>query len=162
MTQHWVVLKTQPRRELLAAHAVRARGPEAYVPMLPPRRREDQATPLFPGYLFAKVDPASDDLLRIRSAPGIAYVLPRDLAPAALPDGAVDAIRRRLGDPTDGVIHPRFEPGQRVTITEGPFRWVDAVFDGHLSAVGRVRVLLDFVHRSVPVVLDQAAIERVG
>jgi hypothetical protein len=73
MTQHWVVLKTQPRRELLAAHAVGARGPEAHVPMVPPTGRGKMpASPLFPGYLFARVELASDDLLRIRSASGIA------------------------------------------------------------------------------------------
>jgi hypothetical protein len=49
-----------------------------------------------------------------------------------------------------------------VTITDGPFRWLDAVFDRHLSAVGRVRVLLNFVHRLVPVVIDEDAIELVG
>jgi transcriptional antiterminator RfaH len=162
MTHHWVVLKTQPRRELLAAHAVRARGPEAYVPMAPPRRGQDLAAPLFPGYLFARVDPESDELLRIRSAPGIAYVLPRALAPALIPPDVIDAIRRRLGDSTDAVVHARFKPGERVTIVDGPFKWVEAVVDGHLSAVGRVRILLDFVHRLVPAVVDEGAIQRVG
>jgi transcriptional antiterminator RfaH len=162
MIQQWVVLKTQPRRELLAAHAVRARGPEAYVPMAPPRRGKDPAGPLFPGYLFAKVEPESDDLLRIRSAPGIAYVLPRALAPALIPTDVIDAIRRRLGDPTDAVLHERFKPGERVTIVDGPFKWVEAVVDGHLSGPGRVRVLLDFVHRLVPAVVDEWVIERVG
>jgi transcriptional antiterminator RfaH len=162
MTQVWVILKTQPRRELLAAQAVRAQRPEAYLPLLPPRRRDGLATPLFPGYLFARVDPASDDLLRIRAAPGIAYVLPRAQAPAHIPTEVVDAIRRRLGDPTDPVIQARFRPGERVRILEGPFQWVEAVVDGHLSAVGRVRVLLDFVHRLVPAVIEEGAIERVG
>jgi transcription antitermination factor NusG len=162
MTEIWVVLKTQPRRELLAAHAVRARGAQAYVPMLPPKRRDGLATPLFPGYLFAHVELDSDDLVRIRSAPGIAYVLPRASAPAFIPNEVIDAIRRRLGDPTDGVIHPQFKPGQRVTIVEGPFKWVEAVVDRNLSAVGRVRVLLDFVHRLVPAVVDEEAIKLVG
>lgn len=162
MSQVWVVLKTQPRHELLAAHAVRARGPEAYVPMLPSKRRDTPPAPLFPGYLFASIEPMSDDLLRIRSAPGIAYVLPRASAPAFIPTSVIDAIRRRLGDPLDGVIRRQFKPGQRVTITDGPFQWVDAVFDCHLSAAGRVRVLLDFVHRVVPVVLHEDAIKLVG
>jgi transcriptional antiterminator RfaH len=162
MSQVWVVLKSQPRHELLAAHAVRAKGLGAYVPMLPARRRDGLSTPLFPGYLFANIEPGSDDLLRIRSAPGIAYVLPRASVPALLPTEVVDAIRRRLGDPTDAVVHRQFKAGQRVTIVDGPFRWLDAVFDCHLSAVGRVRVLLDFVHRLVPAVIDEETIRLVG
>jgi transcription antitermination factor NusG len=62
----------------------------------------------------------------------------------------------------DGVIHPRFKVGDRVTIVEGPLQWVEAVVDQHLSAVGRVRILLDFVHRLVPAVVDESTIKRVG
>jgi transcription antitermination factor NusG len=112
--------------------------------------------------LFTRIELANDDLLKIRSAPGIAYVLPRASSPAIIPNEVVDVIRRRLGDPTDGVVHRTFKAGQRVTILDGPFRWVDGVFDSHLSAAGRVRVLLDFVNRIVPVVIDEAAIRLVG
>src|SRR5437762_12759698 len=87
----WVVLRTQPQRELLAAEAVRARGGEAFVPYLPPRRRTRRAVPLFPGYLFARVTSA-EDLLPIRSAPGVAYVLPLSAAPALVPGEVVDSL----------------------------------------------------------------------
>jgi hypothetical protein len=64
----WVVLRTQPRHELPAARAVQGQGVESYLPLLPPKRRPRPAAPLFPGSLFARVTPDSDDVLRIRSA----------------------------------------------------------------------------------------------
>jgi transcriptional antiterminator RfaH len=140
----WLVLRTQPRQEALALESLAARSLESYVPVL---RKARSSEPLFPGYVFARVTPNSDDLLRIRSAPGISYVLPRGAPPALLPDEFIGALQRRVAGRAPG-----YQRGDRVTIRRGPFRWVDAVFDRSLSASGRVRVLLDFVHR--PVVVD--------
>jgi transcriptional antiterminator RfaH len=140
----WVVLRTQVRQEALAMQSVAARGLDSYFPLL---QRGRSVEPLFPGYVFAGVAQGADDLLRIRSAPGIAYVLPRYASPVVLPDGLIWALRARTASQTPG-----FQKGDHVTIRRGPFRWLDAVFDKRLNASGRVRVLLDFVHRSV--VLD--------
>jgi transcription antitermination factor NusG len=47
-----------------------------------------------------------------------------------------------------------FKPNDRVIIERGPFAGLEAVFDGSLSASGRVRVLLGTIARLVPVELD--------
>ena len=140
----WVVLRTQIRQEALATQSVIARGLESYYPLL---KRGRSLEPLFPGYLFAQIAPGTNDVLRIRSAPGIAYVLPRNAPPALLPDDLIGALRARVASRAPG-----FQKGDPVTIRRGPFRWLDAVFDRRLNASGRVRVLLQFVHR--PVVVD--------
>jgi transcriptional antiterminator RfaH len=155
MAWGWVVLKTQPQREVLAAEAVRARGGESFVPYLPARRRDGRAVPLFPGYLFARVASA-EDLLPIRSAPGVAYVLPRAAgAPALVPELVVDALRGRTAYPT-------LRHGDHVVIEDGPFRWMEAVFDRQLSAAGRVRILLALVNRTVALQVDEQLLKRVG
>jgi transcriptional antiterminator RfaH len=161
MEPYWAVLRTRPRQESLAAQSILAQGVEAYVPKLPARRSTEPEQPLFPGYLFANVDPDSDDLLRIRSAPGVSYVLPQAGPPALLRDATLDEIRTRL------VFHRaqrsrKLEHGDRVTIVSGPLRWHDALFDRHLNAAGRVRILLDLVERTVPVDVDQALLKRVA
>ncbi len=162
MDKSWAVLKVQPRQELLAAEAVRARGVESYVPLLRPRRSTDRAAPLFPGYLFARIAPLSDDLLRIRSAPGVAYVLPRGAPPTLFPDAVLDEIRHRLAAPAYPSARQPFQTGDRVTVVSGPFRWLDAVFDRHMNAAGRVRILLQFVHRTVPVEIQEECLKRVS
>ena len=95
MTPFWAVLRTQMRREPIAAQAVLERH-RTYLPLLPPARPSRPEQPLFPGYIFASVQTGSDDLLRIRSAPGIAYVLPPAGPPALLADAIVHQIRTRL------------------------------------------------------------------
>jgi transcription antitermination factor NusG len=152
MGKQWIILKTQPRRELRACGALAARGVECYVPTLPPRGSRPQEL-MFPGYAFARVDSQADDVLRARSAPGIAYALPRDAPPTLLPDGFIAALRARASDPSGSLLPGR---GERVTIVAGPFRWVEALFDRRLNAAGRVRVLLQLVHGSMAVDIDEA------
>jgi transcriptional antiterminator RfaH len=156
----WVVLRTQPRRELVAAESVRARGVESYLPFWRTAKRPADAEPVFPGYLFARVGQSADDLLRIRSTAGVLYVLPHDAPPTVLSESLVNEIRLRLASPA-GALAPRpFQPGERVTIVDGPFRRMDALFERRLNAAGRVQLLLELVHGTVKVNIPEASLER--
>lgn len=154
MDNFWVVLRTQPRRELIGVRSVIARGVDAYAPQLPARANEQRAL-VFPGYLFARPLPETDDLLRIRSVPGIAYALPRGGPPAELPDSVIRLLRRREAAP----VRP-LERGEKVVVLAEPFRSMEAVFERRLNAAGRVRVLLELVHRVVRVDVNEGQLRR--
>jgi transcriptional antiterminator RfaH len=158
----WAVLRSQPRREPLAAQAVKSRGVETYFPRLPHGGASRVETPLFPGYLFAHVAPDTDDLLRIRSAPGVAYVLPRIGEPALLPADLIAAIQTREHELRSGCVGDDFQRGDHVRVTSGPFRWVEGLFERRLSAAGRVRILLNLVHGTFALQLGAAQLERAG
>ena len=157
----WIVLKTQVRHELFAAGAMLARAIESYVPLIEPKRPNDPAVPLFPGYVFARVTAASEDLVRIRSAPGIVYVLPRGAVPIVVPDEIVEVVRARLAQFQSGSGRPALRHGERVQLTDGPFRWLDAVFDRRLSATGRVIILLELAERTVRMNVEESLLKRV-
>jgi transcriptional antiterminator RfaH len=162
MNSGWVVLRTQPRHELLAAKAVDARGVEAFVPLVKPKKSEDTTLPLFPGYLFAhvSVDGCSDDVLRVRSAPGIAYLLPRGGPPAIVPESVVEIVRSRLTACPSGLPVAELHRGDRVQLINGPFRWMDAVFDRRMNAAGRVRILLEIAYRTIQLNIDENDLRR--
>jgi transcriptional antiterminator RfaH len=141
---------------------VLARGVESYVPRLPSRRSASVTTPLFPGYIFAQVRQGAEDLLRIRSAPGVAYVLPRTGIPALLPDNVIDAMRTREAELSTGGAAHAFRHGEVVRVKSGPFKWVEGLFDRRLSASGRVRILLNLVHGSAAVDIDFEHLEPAG
>jgi transcription antitermination factor NusG len=154
MESCWAVLRTQPRCEPLAAKAVHARGVESYLPGLPIDRPSRPIAPLFPGYLFAHIAPDSDDLLRIRSAPGVAYVLPRAGPPALLPDLLIEAIRLREMELRGNTAGEAFSRGERVMVMSGPFKSVEGIFDRRLSTAGRVRILLNLAQSNVAVQIE--------
>jgi transcription antitermination factor NusG len=154
----WIVLKAARGRELQASMALQGRGLAVYAPLRPVSARNSRSVALFPGYVFAFIRPDTDDLLRARSAPGVAYVLPRGGQPEFLPIELIEAIRGRLCVPvadTQALRH-----GDHVTVVSGPLRWLDAVFDCQLSAAGRVQVLLQMARGTLRVVIDEACLQH--
>jgi transcriptional antiterminator RfaH len=161
----WYVARTKPRREHQAAAALRQRGVQVYLPIL--RKRKPRAgrrdwEPLFACYLFASFDVASEQWLKARSAPDVAYFLGQQGVPAELPEDFLPALMARVDQVNKGGAPPRFKPGERVTITTGPFEWMDAVFDRTLSPNGRSRVLVRLLQRLVPVELQEEHLKKTG
>ena len=149
----WYVARTKPGKEQQAAAGLAQRQVDVYLPILrkkkPRAGRRDQE-PLFPGYLFASFDSTSERWLAARSAPNVAYFLGQQGQPSPLPDDFVPDLKAHMElTHQDGGL-ARFSAGQRVIITHGPFEYMEAVFDRRLSASGRSRVLLQILHRLVP------------
>jgi transcriptional antiterminator RfaH len=162
MEKRWAVLRAQAHREAFVAQSVSSRGVECYVPVRPSVRTPANPTILFPGYVFAQVALDSDDLLRIRSAPGVAYLLPRAGTPTLLPDLLISAIRAKEHELRARRNEHEFVNGEQVRVLSGPFKWVEGIFDRKLSASGRVRILLDLASGGVAVQMAAQDLEPLG
>jgi transcriptional antiterminator RfaH len=162
----WYVARTKPRVERQTAVVLEQRGLEAYFPLLPPRRKRGLSArpePLFPGYLFTRLDVETPDWLMARSAPGIAYFLgagQREI-PTTVPDWLVEEIRARIARWDYKRTEPSFHHGDRVLISGGPFEGLEAIFDVTLSPAGRSRVLVAIVGGLVRVSIDAAELRSV-
>jgi len=158
LPSRWYVARSKPRAERFAAMALTARGFTVTLPELRRRGRrgEEQREPLFPGYLFFRTDGRQDWLLRARSAPNVGRLLGGESGPEPVPDELVEAIQLRC----EAQQRTPFAPGQRVVITYGPFRELDAIFDSELSGGRRARVFLQMLQRLIPVVLEANALRR--
>jgi transcription antitermination factor NusG len=162
----WYVVKSNPRREDEVAMllSIASEGRVAtYLPKMNGRstkgRPAGRLQPLFPGYIFVRFEIESGDYVLVRHSPGVAYVLGCGGIPTSVPEELVSAIARRL---EDSFIPPelRFSPGDRVVITEGPLKDVEAVFDRRLSPLGRVAVLLKIVGRYAQVQIDESKLVK--
>jgi transcription antitermination factor NusG len=159
MEKRWAVLRVQAHREAFVAQSVSSRGVECYLPIRPATRKLGTSTLLFPGYVFARVIANSDDVLRIRSAPGVAYVLPRAGTPTLLPDALIGAIRNKEQELRAQANSHEFCTGEHVRVVTGPFKWVEGIFDRKLSASGRVRILLGLASGGVAVQMAATDLE---
>lgn len=139
------------------AHLLDAWQIIVFLPLLLERRRFE---PLFPGYLFLKIDTKADEYLRCRSAPGVAYIINSQGVPVPVAEGLVEEIKRRLRVENSLCPAERFAPGERVLVTAGPFRDVEAVFDRSLTPRGRCLVLLQMLGRLTRVQVDAAHLAR--
>jgi transcriptional antiterminator RfaH len=160
--QQWIVLFTQPHKEFQVQGLLRGRSIETYLPTtLPARPRSDRRAqiPFFPRYLFAHVDLSIVQRSSLEWMPGVTSIVSFDGQPAIVSHEAIELIRARLARLNERGFSP-FERGERVRITSGPLRHMEAVFDRALTPAGRVRILLDAVRRMMPVEIDMGALER--
>lgn len=151
----WLALHTKPYKEHQVRDLLKAQDVEVYLPEITVQRQSGtKRKPFFPRYLFARLDPDSPTLTDVRWTPGLSYIVRSGTRPVPVPDRVIERIRRRLRQM--GTLKPadRFQEGDRVRISDGPLRGIDAIFDQRLSAEGRVRVFLQLINRLVAAEVD--------
>jgi transcriptional antiterminator RfaH len=161
--KHWYALYTKPKKEHQVDAFLQGRGIETYLPTVRRRvRRRDRPDRVvfFPCYLFARLDFKDTPRSSIAWMPGIRRIVSMGDEPAAVADGIVELVRRRL-EGIEQVGYSNLQPGDRVRITSGPLRDLEAVFDESLTAADRVRILLDVMGRMTPVELDYTQIVQI-
>jgi transcriptional antiterminator RfaH len=158
-SSRWYVLRTKPRAEAFSAAGLRARRLEVYFPKLLVsswgRRSSDvdegATEPLFPGYLFARLDLASD-FSRVAWTPGIRnFVSFGGETPQSVDDAVVEVLRSRAGG--GEIVRPReaLRAGDAVEVRCGPFAGLLGIIDRPIGGGGRVRVLLEILRRETRV-----------
>lgn len=158
----WHALYTKPKKEFQVEAWLREQGIETYLPSVQRRvRRRDRPDRVvyFRCYLFARMDLMVIPRSAITWMPGVRHIVGDGDRPIIVADEIVDLIRSRL-EGKEEIGYGDLRHGDRVRITSGPLRDLEAVFDTPLSAAERVRILLDVMGRMVPVELDPASIVR--
>ncbi len=163
----WYTVNTKPRSELRANDALRVRGFETYLPMLP-ARREGRSQPLFLAYLFVRCELESVGVASLQWIPGLRRIVSFGGRPAVVPDQAIELSRSQLAriDAQGGLPSHPFKPGDNVVIDGGPLAGLRGIFQGPLGPAERVQILIRFLGQSnraeVPVELLRAAPEEGG
>ena len=153
----WYAAHTQPKGEALAESNLRRQDFITYLPRYLRRRRHARRTdwvavPLFPRYLFVRMDVEQVRWRAIQSTFGVQHLVCHGESPAALPPGIVEDIRAR--EDSRGMIAiklpPPFAKGDTVRLTEGALADQVGLFDS-VSDDERVIVLLNLLGREMKV-----------
>lgn len=149
----WHVVYTQSQKEMIAYRNLVNQGFEPYFPRYRKRRRHARRvdivmTPLFPRYLFVRMDPAAQRWRSINGTMGVSYLLTDGHAPVVISNDVVDAIREREDDGYVQVKPPEFVKGQKICVTDGPFTDLEGIFECIDDSL-RVVLFLEFMGRSI-------------
>lgn len=167
MSAAWYTLQTIPKREHLAAAALRREaGLEAFCPRLRSRKATRRGAvqfteALFPGYLFARFDFATTHR-HVRAIHGVSTIVSFGEEFPTLPDSVLANLRASF--PENEILnlvdlnHPR--PGDTVDVLEGPFAGLQAVVQRVMPGRQRATILLDLLGRVVETELDHSAMAR--
>jgi len=159
----WFCLKTQPKREHLAATALRRQfGVECFSPRLRFRKMTQRGPvwfveAMFPGYLFAKFV-YSTQHRAVESSHGISGIVRFGDRLAILPENIVTALQSSVGSEEIVTLDCSIKVGQSVEIVDGPFQGLEVVVTHLLPARDRLRVLFDFLGRSVEMEVSTAKV----
>ncbi len=161
---NWYVVHTHPNAEPRALAHVLHQGFEAYLPRYLKRRSHARRTdwvraPLFPRYLFVRMNPDVSRWRALHSTVGVSHLVCHGDRPTPIPDPIVDDIRRHEDAKGNVVIGARaaLNKGDRVRITEGAMADHVGVFDVP-SDTDRVFLLLELLGRQVRVRVPLSAV----
>jgi transcriptional antiterminator RfaH len=156
MCASWFVVQTQPRAEAKARRHLINQGFTAYLPVYRrrvrhARRNEIAMRPLFPGYLFVRLDPEQQRWRSINGTVGVRQILTDGNAPRYVADQIIEEIIARE-DETGAVklMPPAFSPGQAVRVVDGAFADVSGLFE-EMRDENRAVLLISLLGRKVRV-----------
>jgi transcriptional antiterminator RfaH len=112
---------------------------------------------MFPGYLFAKFTYSSQHRA-VESSHGIRGIVRFGDRLASLPENIVAALQSTVGAEEIVTLDSSLKVGQSVQIIDGPFQGLEVVVTHLLPAKERIRVLFDFLGRSMEIEVSTAKV----
>jgi transcriptional antiterminator RfaH len=159
-TDAWYVVQTQVNAEAKAAGNLVRQGFEIYLPRYLKRRSharkvEQIAAPLFPRYLFVRIDMATQRWRSIQSTFGVSRLVLNGSDPAPISQQVLSSLKAREDE--SGYVkldqRPKFALGEKVRVLVGVFAENLGLFDG-LADRDRIAILLDLLGRKVRVSIE--------
>jgi len=160
----WYIIRTKPRKETVVEKRLSDLQLEVFLPWLRCRRRigtryQWVLEPLFPGYLFARLDMVLMGKA-VRYAPGVRDFLKFGNRITELGIEVIENLRERCPNGVAQVQPRLYKVGQPVKIREGPFAGLEAVFEHEMKGSERVAVLIEVLGRQTRLVLASEMIAR--
>ena len=161
----WYVVHTKPRQEVRALENLENQGLECFLPTLTVDRLRDgvritATEPLFPRYLFVRLEVGTSNWAAIRSTRGVARLVEFGGVSARVPESLIFGLKN--GAPEHKAL---FTKGDQVRVVEGPFVGLQAELirlyeteEGELRAM----MLLDLLSRPQRISLPASALRRVA
>lgn len=157
----WFAVFTRSHHEKKVSHYLTQRRIESFLPLYSQvhqwtnRRKVTVQLPVFPNYLFVRIDPR--DRGQVLRVPGVLSMVGRGYDPTPLPDFEMESLR-------SGLHLRKFEPhpllviGTRVRINVGPLEGMEGVLLRNKNDL-RVVLTVALINQSVAVEVDASDIE---
>ena len=149
----WYVVHTQTRQEARAEVNLRRQGFEAWLPVIRRSRRharrvDSVLAPLFPRYLFVRLDLTTQTWRSINGTFGVVHLLCNGDTPLAVPPGMVEEIMQRRDETGIIIGSPhRLVAGMPVKVAMGRFD-LEGLFEAK-SGQDRVVLFIKLLGREV-------------
>jgi transcriptional antiterminator NusG len=116
----------------------------------------------YPGYVMVRMEMTDESWHLVKDTPKVTGFIGSKDEPVAIPEEDAAKIIAQM---QEGVLRPKpkikFEQGDKVQVTDGPFANFTGVVDEVRPDRGRVRVMISVFGRSTPVELEFTQLEKI-
>ena len=164
MQSQWYVVRAKPRQEQRALANLRNQQIEAFMPQLTVTKvrrgkRTQVVEPMFPGYVFIELDQYASMYHKVKHTFGVAKILTFGEHPAIVPPALIEELQHISADTTQSVSENLPTVGQRMEITDGPFKgMLGRIIE--LDGDSRCIVLLEWLQTEVKGSFEYTALRR--
>jgi transcription antitermination factor NusG len=162
----WYALQTRYQCEKKVDAALREKTFESFAPMRPEVRRWSDRTklvesPVFPGYMFVRMDAKSKSLLEVLSLPGLVRFVTSGRELVAVPDLEIEMVRALTRSGISYEHGPFPVIGERVRIHGGCLQGVEGIL---VDQTGREEIVISVgaIQRSLKIRLGHYRVERLS
>jgi transcription termination/antitermination protein NusG len=155
----WFAVWTRSRHEQVVREQLEQKNVQAFLPTVTrwsrwKDRKKKIDWPLFPGYCFARFDPAHS--LPILKCTGVVNIVSVEGKPAAIPEVELDSIRLLVGSELQYDPCPHVREGLMVEVVHGPLRGVIGRLLRKDLSRARLVLSVDLIGQAVSVEVDAA------
>jgi transcriptional antiterminator RfaH len=166
LNSRWYVIQAKPGSECRVETHLFNQEIEVFLPMFETFKYScgkmvQKIKPLFPNYLFAKLD-IDVHYYKVKWTRGVAKIVGTGNGPIPLSEKVIQTIRERMGENNFIKLDDGLEEGNLIQFTSGPFRDLIGVFDKKMSNGKRVRVLMSLIGVDVPIQVPRWQIKKVA
>ncbi len=155
--EQWFAVRVKSRCEKVVAATAQNKGFQEFLPVYQSRRRwsdreKTVELPLFPGYIFCRLDPQRR--LPLLLIPGVLHFVGFGKIPTPIEESEIAAIHAAIRSGLRTEPWPFLEIGQRVRLEEGPLSGVEGILVGEAKEQ-RLVVSVTLLKRSVAVTIER-------
>jgi len=157
----WYVVYSKRYREDFVQYHLQRRQVEVFFPQLQlpsPAARARHRVPLFPNYLFVRLD-LPREYSAVLWCPGVRCLVSFNGVPAPLDDSVVEFLRQRADGQGVVSMAREFAVGQEVRVSTGSLEGLTGIIQDPPDGKGRVRILMKLLNRELRVQLSRDRLE---
>ena len=150
----WVLIYTKAKQEIKASENLKKQGFKTFLPLIAPSNKNigsKSLVPVFPRYFFAQIDFELENWTSINSSFGVSHIVMFGEMFTSIPSNIIKLIQDRLDESgiyKKDVSLVDYQEGDSVTIKEGRFAGIEAIFLSNKSK-DRVRLLLKLLNTTI-------------
>ena len=164
--KNWFVIRTKAGDEHRANTNLLHQEIETFLPLFNHNHYRNgkmiqTIKPLFPNYLFAKLD-LDSHYTKVKWTRGVSRILGNKEGPVPISERIIQTIQKRIGKDDLIELEETIKEGDLVEVTSGPLKNLIGVFQKRMSGKDRVKILLNLIGVDVPVQISKWQIHKVA